>query len=413
MEILYLCTMLISILYLLPCLVSLLWLLSFLFRVKTQRQTLFMFILVMYVFYYATYAVYISPTTDYHTMVVMDALNIPVILMLLAFIVLYMYFNDRNSAKFEGLQLVLLVPAIVLGTIVNMLYYILGFDNTAKLIELADKGLPVPAEYTTDIYRMYNFFTEPMVDVCSGIFILGIFFLGTKIIRKGNYQVGDMMRFFFKGKAVPPQKILAALMLLSFIILIPILLMGRRYIFLHEAMGVFMSICIAVVMHCLSHVEFYASHLKQVTLYELSHIKLGQAADGEDTASGEGDSAAADQTGKGMTSRQAEAAQKLNDLLEKNRIYTDENLTSSIVAEMLGISRSSLSSLVTGTYGIPFRELLNSYRIEHAKRFMCENPSATQEIIAAECGFKNAQYLNHKFREMVGETPAMWLAKNK
>lgn len=405
--------MLISILYLLPCLVSLLWLLSFLFRVKTQRQTLFMFILVMYVFYYATYAVYISPTTDYHTMVVMDALNIPVILMLLAFIVLYMYFNDRNSAKFEGLQLVLLVPAIVLGTIVNMLYYILGFDNTAKLIELADKGLPVPAEYTTDIYRMYNFFTEPMVDVCSGIFILGIFFLGTKIIRKGNYQVGDMMRFFFKGKAVPPQKILAALMLLSFIILIPILLMGRRYIFLHEAMGVFMSICIAVVMHCLSHVEFYASHLKQVTLYELSHIKLGQAADGEDTASGEGDSAAADQTGKGMTSRQAEAAQKLNDLLEKNRIYTDENLTSSIVAEMLGISRSSLSSLVTGTYGIPFRELLNSYRIEHAKRFMCENPSATQEIIAAECGFKNAQYLNHKFREMVGETPAMWLAKNK
>lgn len=404
--------MLISVLYLLPCLVSLLWLLSFIFRVKTQRQTLFMFILAMYVFYYATYAVYISPTTDYHTMVVMDAFNIPVILMLLAFIVLYMYFNDRKTAKFEGVQLVLLVPAIVLGTIVNMLYYILGFDNTAKLIELADKGLPVPAEYTTDIYRMYNFFTEPMVNVCSGIFILGIFFWGIKIIRKGNYQAGDMMRFFFKGKAVPPQKILAALMILSFIILIPILLMGRRYIFLHEAMGVFMSICIAVVIHCLSHVEFYASHLKQVTLYELSHIRLGQAADGEDTASSEGDSAS-DQTGKGMTSRQAEAAQKLNDLLEKNRIYTDENLTSSMVAEMLGISRSSLSSLVTSTYGIPFRELLNSYRIEHAKRFMCENPTATQEIIAAECGFKNAQYLNHKFREMVGETPAMWLAKNK
>lgn len=404
--------MLISVLYLLPCLVSLLWLLSFIFRVKTQRQTLFMFILAMYVFYYATYAVYISPTTDYHTMVVMDAFNIPVILMLLAFIVLYMYFNDRKTAKFEGVQLVLLVPAIVLGTIVNMLYYILGFDNTAKLIELADKGLPVPAEYTTDIYRMYNFFTEPMVNVCSGIFILGIFFWGIKIIRKGNYQAGDMMRFFFKGKAAPPQKILAALMILSFIILIPILLMGRRYIFLHEAMGVFMSICIAVVIHCLSHVEFYASHLKQVTLYELSHIRLGQAADGEDTASSEGDSAS-DQTGKGMTSRQAEAAQKLNDLLEKNRIYTDENLTSSMVAEMLGISRSSLSSLVTSTYGIPFRELLNNYRIEHAKRFMCENPSATQEVIANESGFKNAQYLNHKFREMVGETPAMWLAKNK
>lgn len=410
----YLWRMLISVLYLLPCLVSLLWLLSFIFRIKTQRQTLFMLILVMYVFYYATYAAYISPMTDYHAMVVMDAFNIPVILTLLALIVLYMYFNDRKTAKFEGVQLVLLVPAIILGTIVNMLYYILGFDNTAKLIELADKGLPVPAEYTTDLYRMYNFFTEPFVNVCSCIFIVGIFFWGIRIIRKGHYHAGDMMRFIFKGKAVAPQKILAALMMSTFILLIPMLLMGRRYIFLHEAIGVFMSICIAVVIHCMSHVEFYASHMKQVTLYELSHIKLGQTSDdGDAAASGGEDSNIMAETKKELTTRQSEAAQKLKELLEKNRIYVDENLTSTMVADMLGISRSSFSALVMSTYGIPFRELLNSYRIEHAKRYMRENPSATQEVIASESGFKNAQYLNHKFKEMVGETPAMWLAKNK
>ena len=406
--------MLISVLYLLPCLVSLLWLLSFIFRIKTQRQTLFMLILVMYVFYYATYAAYISPMTDYHAMVVMDAFNIPVILTLLALIVLYMYFNDRKTAKFEGVQLVLLVPAIILGTIVNMLYYILGFDNTAKLIELADKGLPVPAEYTTDLYRMYNFFTEPFVNVCSCIFIVGIFFWGIRIIRKGHYHAGDMMRFIFKGKAVAPQKILAALMMSTFILLIPMLLMGRRYIFLHEAIGVFMSICIAVVIHCMSHVEFYASHMKQVTLYELSHIKLGQTSDdGDAAASGGEDSNIMAETKKELTTRQSEAAQKLKELLEKNKIYVDENLTSTMVADMLGISRSSFSALVMSTYGIPFRELLNSYRIEHAKHYMRENPSATQEVIASESGFKNAQYLNHKFKEMVGETPAMWLAKNK
>lgn len=406
--------MLISVLYLLPCLVSLLWLLSFIFRIKTQRQTLFMLILVMYVFYYATYAAYISPMTDYHAMVVMDAFNIPVILTLLALIVLYMYFNDRKTAKFEGLQLVLLVPAIMLGTIVNMLYYILGFDNTARLIEMSDKGLPTPAEYTTDLYRMYNFFTEPFVDVCSCIFIIWIFFWGIRIIRKGHYHAGDMMRFIFKGKAVAPQKILAALMMSTFILLIPMLLMGRRYIFHHEVVGVLMSICIAVVIHCMSHVEFYASHLKQVTLYELSHIKLGQAEeDGQVAASGSEASAAMSETRKELTSRQAEAAKRLNDMLEQKKIYVDENLTSSMVADMLGISRSSFSVLVMSTYGIPFRELLNSYRIEHAKRYMRENPSATQEVIASESGFKNAQYLNHKFKEMVGETPAMWLAKEK
>lgn len=399
--------------YLLPCLVSLLWLLSFIFKVKNQRQILFMFILVMYVFYYATFAAYISPMTDYHAMVVMDAINIPVILTLLALIVLYMYFNDKKTAKFEGFQLILFVPAIVLGTIVNLLYYILGFDNTAKLIELVDNGLPVPAEYSTELYRMYNFFTEPMVNVCSGIFILGIFFWGFKIIHKGNYRHGDLLRFIFKGKAGAPQKILAALMILTFILLIPMIILGRRFVFLHGSVGVSMSICIAVVLHCLCHVEFYASHMKQVTLYELSHIKLGQAGSDEDSVSASGDSPVNVETNKGVSSRQAEVAQKLRDLLEKDRIYVDETITSTMIAEMLGISRSSFSSLVMSTYGVPFRELLNNYRIEHAKRYMRENPSATQEVVANESGFKNAQYLNHKFKEIVGETPAMWLAKNK
>lgn len=406
--------MLISVLYLLPCLVSLLWMLSFIFRVKTQRHIVFMFILVMYVFYYATFAVYISPKTDYHTMVVMDAINIPVILTLLALIVLYMYFNDKKSAKFEGLQLVLLVPAIVLGTIVNLLYYILGFDNTAKLIELVDKGLPVPAEYTTEIYRIYNFFTEPFVNVCSSIFILGIFFWGFKIIHKGNYRHGDLLRFIFKGKPLPPNKILSALMLITFILLIPILLMGRRYIFLHETVGVIMSICIAIDIHCLSHVEFYASHMKQVTLYDLSHIRLGQSVNDEEVAApGDDASASTAEAKKELPYRQAEAVNKLNDLLEKDKIFIDENLTSSAVADMLGISRSSFSSLVMSAYGMPFRELLNNYRIEHAKNFMHENPSATQEVVASESGFKNAQYFNHKFKEVVGETPAMWIAKDK
>lgn len=409
----YLWRVLTSVLYLLPCLVSLLWLLSFIFKVKTQRQTLFMAILVMYVFYYATYAVYISPLTNYHAMVIMDAVNIPVILTLLALIFLYMYFNGKKKVKFEGLQLVLLVPAIVLGTIVNMLYYILGFDNTAKLIELADRGIPVPAEYSTDIYRMYNFFTEPMVNVCSGIFIFGIFILGIRTIRKGGFLTGDILRFCFKRKAVPPQKILAALMLLSFLLLLPMIVLGRRYVFLHETVGVFMSICIAAVIHCISHVEFYASHMQQVTLYELSHIKLGLAGTGGNDESSDGDSEVNSDTVKELTSRQSEALQKLRDLLEKDRIYVDENLTSSMIAEMLGISRSSFSSLVMSTYHIPFRVLLNSYRIEHAKRYMLDNPSATQEVVASESGFKNAQYLNHKFKEMVGETPAAWLSRNK
>lgn len=81
-----------------------------------------------------------------------------------------------------------------------------------------------------------------------------------------------------------------------------------------------------------------------------------------------------------------------------------------LIADDISVSRASLSSLITGTYGMSFRELLTAYRIRHAQQFMMDNPSATQEVVAHECGYKNAQYLNSKFKEVTGYTPAMWMA---
>ena len=408
--------MLSAVLYLLPCLVSLLWFLSFVFRVKNERQTLYTLILALYVFYYATYALYIAPMTNYETMVRMDAINIPVIMALEACIVLYMYFNYRQ-AQFAWVQLLLLIPAIVLGTIVNMLYFILGFDSTARLIELVDKGLPIPPEYNTEIYRMYNFFAEPFVSVCSAAFIVVIFALGISVLRQRHYRLGDGFRFLFRGKASSPQAIAVSLMMTTFILLIPIIMMGRRFIFHHDVIGILLTMCIAVVIHCMSHVEFYASHLREVTLYDLSHIKLDRPGSGADPISPseppvEETHVEESEPKKELTRRKTIAVEQLQDLLETRQLYLDENITSSTVAEMLGLSRSSFSALVTSTYGIPFRELLNKYRIEHAKQYMLAHPTATQETVALESGFRNAQYLNHKFRLVEGETPAMWLAKN-
>lgn len=406
--------MLSVVLYFLPCLVSLLWLLSFVLKVKSERQMLYTFILAFYVFYFATYALYVSPITDYEMMVRMDAINIPVIMTLQAAMVLFMYFNYRKPV-FTGIQLLLLVPALVLGTIVNMLYFILGFDNTARLIELEDKGLPIPPEYNTEIYRMYNFFSEPFVNVCSAFFFVMMLMLYIGILRKEHYRLGDNMRFLFRGGSYSPVLIVSQLMLSILFLLCPMLLLGRRFIFQHDTVGILLTMSVAVVIHVMSHVEFYASHLKEVKLYDLLHIRLDRLEEKGETMmplkadSGEEDA----ETKRELTRRKAFAVQQLQELLETRRIYVDENLTSSQVAEMLGLSRSSFSALVTSTYGMPFRELLNKYRIEHAKQYMLANPTATQERVAMECGFRNAQYLNHKFRQMEGETPAMWLVKGQ
>lgn len=373
--------------------------------------------LALYAFYFATFALYISPSTDYNSMVYMDAVNIPVILVLLAVIVLHLHFHYKN-VRFKGSQTVLLIPAIITGTIVNLLYYIIGFDNAAKLIELTDKGEPIPAEYMTEIYRMYNFFAEPFVNVCAGVFNIAIFALGILIERKVGYRFGDLSRFAFRGMPFSRSGLIAFLTMLVFALLLPMLLMGRRFMFHHEYIGMLMSVAIAIVLHCMSYVEFYSSQSRIVSLHDLLLVQVDKQNEKDDSnvnANESEDNNANSESDVKISAtinrRRVEQERRLREMFEIDKIYLDESLTSSAVAEMLNISRTSISSLVTSTYGMSFRELLSHYRIEHVKQFMLANPTATQETAASESGFKNAQYLNHKFKEIVGETPAMWLAK--
>lgn len=410
-----------TIIYFLPCLVSLLWFLRYVFRSKNERQTLFMVNLALYAFYFATFALYISPSTDYKSMVYMDAVNIPVILVLLAVVVLYLHFHYKN-VRFKGSQTVLLIPAIITGTIVNLLYYIIGFDNAAKLIELTDKGEPIPAEYMTEIYRMYNFFAEPFVNVCAGVFNIAIFTLGILIERKVGYRFGDLYQFAFRGMSFSRSGLTAVLTMMVFALLLPMLLMGRRFMFHHEYIGMLMSAAIAIVLHCMSYVEFYSSQSRIVSLHDLLFVQVDKVKGKDDENENENKDEDKDNVNvvnsegdvkisATVNRRRVEQERRLRDMFEIDKIYLDESLTSSAVAEMLNISRTSISSLVTSTYGMSFRELLSHYRIEHVKQFMLANPTATQEAVASESGFKNAQYLNYKFKEIVGETPAMWLAK--
>ncbi len=98
--------------------------------------------------------------------------------------------------------------------------------------------------------------------------------------------------------------------------------------------------------------------------------------------------------------------------MDEEHIFTDNSLTVNSLADSFGVSRSTMSSIVSSVFGMPFREYVNDRRIEYAKEYMLANPKATQEAIAAECGFKDGNLFNRKFKRVVGETPLEWLVKN-
>lgn len=136
--------MLLMMIHFFPCLISLMWAATFAFRVKTQRQWLMMWIRFVGAVYYAAFALYTLPETDYDSMVRLETVSVPFMIALLSLDSLYLYMHLKPDYRLQLFHLILLLPAVIMGTIVNMLYYILGFERTARMTELLDAGGAMP-----------------------------------------------------------------------------------------------------------------------------------------------------------------------------------------------------------------------------------------------------------------------------
>lgn len=402
--------MLLTSVYFLPCIICMLWFFSFLLRVKNERQRLFTVMQAADAFYFATYAFYISPITDYKIMLVMDVVNVPLVLanMAMKSVYLAMYWKQ---VRLNLLQLLLLAPALIVGTISNMFYFLIGFDNAALLTELLDKGEPLPAELNTSLYRIYEFFNYQFMSVVCLIFIAVIVYEIYSIIRNDAYPRGNIFRFLFKGDKSTPAHVIAVLSVAEIVCLMPLIILGRTYLMQNPAIGIVTTVVIAVAIHCISHIEYYSNNQKEISLYYLSHLKFGETntADAENVQEEEQVQEEKHVLETHTSTRVRMIQEQLDHLLKDEKIYKDENLTLNQLADRFGIGRTTLSHIISSQYGMPFRDIVSHYRIEEAKAFMQENPKATQETVAEHCGFKNAQYFNTKFKEVVGETPQMWL----
>lgn len=411
-----------TLIFFLPCLVTILWLFIFALKKKTYRQRFFSWMLVVEIFYYATYAVYIFPDADYDLMVKMDAVCIPLILVLMAMMVMYLSMHKEGN-KYNPLQLFLFAPAALFAGIVWLLYFLLGFDYTARFAVAYDSG-NIPAEFDNQLTHIYGFFVTDAIQIVATIYFIMIVWQCCSLLKAGGYRFGNVTRFFFTGLQSSPSRVIAVLYIALCFLVMPLNSMGRTWMMHHALLGGILTVLLAIVKHFICHVEFY-SHSKLVTFNTLTHVmpeeeivlqeeeveeeiiaeKAAKAAESSTSEVG-------DLPNNAGTIKSDLLLEKFQRLLEVDKIYRDDSINMSTIAEQLEVGRTTLSNMVNMHYGMPFRDLLNHYRIEAAKQYLLENPAATQEEVALECGFKDASSLNRKFKEVEGETPLMWLTQH-
>lgn len=99
---------------------------------------------------------------------------------------------------------------------------------------------------------------------------------------------------------------------------------------------------------------------------------------------------------------------KLEDLFKTGKLYLNENLTLDQLAEELVISRHQLSRILNENYGKSFRDFVNEFRVNEAKRLLEIDNESTVMRIGFEAGFNNKATFNAQFLRLTGMTPVAY-----
>jgi len=100
----------------------------------------------------------------------------------------------------------------------------------------------------------------------------------------------------------------------------------------------------------------------------------------------------------------------LLELLEKDEIFKDPELSIDKVREMLGTNRTYLSKVINQDMDTSFYQLINTYRVKKAVGMMRDSLYRNMPLksIAEICGFKSASAFSMFFRQVYGVAPAEW-----
>lgn len=113
--------------------------------------------------------------------------------------------------------------------------------------------------------------------------------------------------------------------------------------------------------------------------------------------------------------QECQMLEKLQVLLEQEKVYLDPTLSIQDLAKRLATNRTTLSHVINTHLNQNFASLLNSYRIKEAVRLLSD-PQYFQEkmeVVGELCGYNNRQVFHAAFKKEMGITPNHFRNINK
>lgn len=109
-----------------------------------------------------------------------------------------------------------------------------------------------------------------------------------------------------------------------------------------------------------------------------------------------------------IDNKSKELAEMVKSLVTDEQLYKQPKISLARISERLNVHHNYVSQAVNSHFGIGFKDLINSMRVEEAKYLLMnkENDRLTFEAIAEMAGFNSVSSFNSSFKKYAGQTPS-------
>lgn len=99
---------------------------------------------------------------------------------------------------------------------------------------------------------------------------------------------------------------------------------------------------------------------------------------------------------------------KLITLMREQMVFKDSRISLEALANHLSLSTQKFSRFLNQVMNCDFRNFVNKYRIEEAKRLLLQEPDLSIKYICFEVGFQSKSTFHDAFKRFTGTTPTLF-----
>ena len=296
------------------------------------------------------------------------------------------------------------IPSLVMFAVSVILTLVIGLDRCAYITQLFYSGSiarsmlsPIENLYYTFVFQVYYviFFISLSVSL---VYVFARLF-------SGKFKFKHITAFFRGEKSSFVANVVCFFFVIYFVLWGVSLVFNSVFLNQLSIWSTLWSLVAAVIMFLIGYVTAVpALPGGYINLDRLRHPFHGMKQSTQEFLQGidSGPMAGA------ATSGYDKLMDAFKQYMVKEQGFLNPNLTIEEISRILNTNRTYVSKLVNLYYGMPFRDYLNSLRMNYAKQLMTDEPDASLEYIAVKSGFQSSTQFIRKFREVEGITPTVW-----